>query len=611
VKMKRKLFRLRPEVVLIASVILVFGIYQAISIKWVCDDIFITFRYIQNWLNGLGLVYNAGERVEGYTHFLWLCIIALFQKTGISPVASSEWMGIFSYAVLLLIFLIISYRLKEEREFYFPFAAAILALHYDLRIWVTSGLETSFFTMLIALAFFVLCYLHTSESKRLLITGFLLTLALLTRPDAVIFYAITFLYIIVREISGTKQIRHIIHSVLTFILPLVLIYIPYLVWKIYYYGDIFPNTYYAKSGGTDYYSRGFFYIYTYFYFYLSSLFFLCGFVFLLLKLRKSQGTAFTRIRELFTSSKSAPVILALAFITGYGIFFIARVGGDFMYARFIIPIIPFFYFAAEASLRELFAKWKNLLPVIFALIILLLLVDESRRDIPYIEGTATGQKQIVLSGELKMGWNGIIDEHWFYTKTNQVTGLDIVHSAEQLGYGFRNYFDGKKVRVLIMGAQACLAYYAGFDYCIENFGLTDKYIAHLPLKERGRPGHERNAPNDYLVAQKIDFVLGSFPQEYSGFQYIEFKMPSRFYQGTIITYNKELMKHLLAKYPGQISFIDFEKYLDDYIKDIKSKPAGQVKMDYKKFNDYYFSRNNDPAREKYFIDILNKQQPDF
>lgn len=610
-KMKNKLFHLRPEVILIASVILLFAIYQAISIKWVCDDIFITFRYIQNWLNGLGLVYNAGERVEGYTHFLWLCLVAFFQKIGINPAASSEWMGIFSYAVLLFVFLIISYRIKEEKEFYFPFTAAILALHYDFRIWVTSGLETSFFTMLIALSFFVLFYMRITDSKRLLLAGFLLTLALLTRPDAILFYAITFLFIIIREISGAKQARQIVHSALIFILPAVLIYIPYLLWKIYYYGDIFPNTYYAKSGGVNYYSRGFFYLYTYFYFYLSSLFFLCGFILLLIKLKKAQGTAYSRIRELFASPKSAPIILALAFITGYGIFFIARVGGDFMYARFIIPIIPFFYFTAETSLRGLFAKWRNLLPVAFALIILLLLVDESRRDIPYIEGTETGKNRIVLSGELKMGWNGIIDEHWFYTKTNQVTGMDIVRSAEQLGNGFKNYFEGQNVRVLIMGAQACLAYYAGFDYCIENFGLTDSYIAHLPLKERGRPGHERSAPDNYLIAQKTDFVLGSFPQEYSDFQYIEFKMPNRYYQGTIITYNKDLLKHLIEKHPGEISFIDFEKYLDDYIKEIKSKPAEQVKLDYKKFNDYYFSRNNDPAREKYFIDILNKKPSDF
>ncbi|NIV75186.1 MAG: hypothetical protein GWN37_10200, partial [Gammaproteobacteria bacterium] len=38
---------------------------------WVADDVYITFRYCDNVLDGHGPVYNPGERSEGYTHFLW------------------------------------------------------------------------------------------------------------------------------------------------------------------------------------------------------------------------------------------------------------------------------------------------------------------------------------------------------------------------------------------------------------------------------------------------------------------------------------------------------------------------------------------------------------
>ena len=34
------------------------------------DDRFIGFRYSRNFARGNGLVYNVGERVEGYTSFL-------------------------------------------------------------------------------------------------------------------------------------------------------------------------------------------------------------------------------------------------------------------------------------------------------------------------------------------------------------------------------------------------------------------------------------------------------------------------------------------------------------------------------------------------------------
>jgi len=38
---------------------------------WLCDDAYISFRYVRNFVEGRGLVFNPGERVEGYTNFLW------------------------------------------------------------------------------------------------------------------------------------------------------------------------------------------------------------------------------------------------------------------------------------------------------------------------------------------------------------------------------------------------------------------------------------------------------------------------------------------------------------------------------------------------------------
>jgi hypothetical protein len=40
------------------------------------EDAFISFRYASNLIQGHGLVYNVGERVEGYTNFLWTLILA-------------------------------------------------------------------------------------------------------------------------------------------------------------------------------------------------------------------------------------------------------------------------------------------------------------------------------------------------------------------------------------------------------------------------------------------------------------------------------------------------------------------------------------------------------
>ena len=44
------------------------------------DDAFISFRYVRNLLDGHGLVFNPGERVEGYSNFLWVMVLAALGK---------------------------------------------------------------------------------------------------------------------------------------------------------------------------------------------------------------------------------------------------------------------------------------------------------------------------------------------------------------------------------------------------------------------------------------------------------------------------------------------------------------------------------------------------
>src|SRR3990172_13263565 len=44
---------------------------------YINDDAYITFRYSKNLASGNGPVYNVGEKVEGYTNFLWMLILAL------------------------------------------------------------------------------------------------------------------------------------------------------------------------------------------------------------------------------------------------------------------------------------------------------------------------------------------------------------------------------------------------------------------------------------------------------------------------------------------------------------------------------------------------------
>ena len=51
--------------------------------RWIQDDAYISFRYARNLVEGDGLVFNPGDRVEGYTNFLWTMVAAVPLATGV------------------------------------------------------------------------------------------------------------------------------------------------------------------------------------------------------------------------------------------------------------------------------------------------------------------------------------------------------------------------------------------------------------------------------------------------------------------------------------------------------------------------------------------------
>ena len=66
------------------------------SVAWfLTDDAFISFRYTRNLLEGHGLVFNPGERVEGYTNFLWILeLAAIWGLFGIRPEHAAPWLSV-------------------------------------------------------------------------------------------------------------------------------------------------------------------------------------------------------------------------------------------------------------------------------------------------------------------------------------------------------------------------------------------------------------------------------------------------------------------------------------------------------------------------------------
>ena len=64
-------------------------------VAWfLCDDAFISFRYVRNLLAGHGLVFNPGEYVEGYSNFLWVLeLAAVWGALGVPPEQAAPWLS--------------------------------------------------------------------------------------------------------------------------------------------------------------------------------------------------------------------------------------------------------------------------------------------------------------------------------------------------------------------------------------------------------------------------------------------------------------------------------------------------------------------------------------
>lgn len=66
---------------------------HALSFRFAIDDAYISFRYARNLLDGHGLVFNPGERVEGYSNLSWVLLAAAGMAAGLDPLLWARLLG--------------------------------------------------------------------------------------------------------------------------------------------------------------------------------------------------------------------------------------------------------------------------------------------------------------------------------------------------------------------------------------------------------------------------------------------------------------------------------------------------------------------------------------
>lgn len=342
----------RPGVAAVAAFVAIVTAAAAhiAYLRFVCDDAFISFRYAEHLAMGDGIVFNVGERVEGYTNFLWVLVCAGLIRLGLAPESGALWIGAAAaLATLAAGFAFLAFRGRTTAAVAF---GVMLAGSGSFAAWATGGLETALFAAFAFAAFVSLVSVveapdaETARPRGPLLwsAGFLL-LATLTRPEGLLLTGVAGVFLGVRALRRRLAGRDLVLWSIVWLVP----FAAYLAWRVVTFGRWLPNTFAVKAGGTSLLPTGLAYLSQY-----------AERQHLWLWLVPVAFVFIVRRRPGFSAAVWA---LGLGWIVPY-LAYVAVVGGDFMdMGRFVVPILPVAAFliagACEAAASALAARWQK------------------------------------------------------------------------------------------------------------------------------------------------------------------------------------------------------------------------------------------------------------
>jgi len=500
------------------------GFVEAVRRAWLCDDIFISLRTIQNLFQGHGLVFNAGERVEGYTHLLWVLLLSALHRLGFDLVGLVQVVGLVAFAALLATLLVRA----RQRGAAVPLAAVVVALHFDMQIWSSGGLETMAFTAVLLGGVLAAA---SGSPRRWDLAAALYALATLLRPEGALYSVAAAVFLLWR----TRSLR----PALRFGVLWLLLVVPSEVFRLAYYGDPLPNTFYAKSGGSANWQQGWWYLSLYFRIYAVLL---LGVVAMGVVWWKALRPA---PREHGAARDSDAALLASVTVL-CNLVYVTRLGGDFMFARFFIPVTPLLLVVIEDAV--VWARRRSLQLVAVGI----LSVGVVLARVPH------GQ---LLPGRERV--HGIVNEYNYYPE-------DYLNVLRHQGSVLGRALQGTAAGVGLLSGQDGMAYFGNLLYALEPHGLTDRELARKPITERGRPGHERTASLEDLLLRRVQFRM-----RYGFTVGLQMENQIRFddLYGEIVYYDRDIMQQLQGR-PG-INFLDYPEFLRQQLSRLEG-PNGRL-----------------------------------
>lgn len=424
----------------------------------VFDDAFISYRYAQNLVAGRGLVYNPGERVEGFTNLLWTLLNALPLWMGADPLSFSRALGALCLAVAVCVVLWASARCGPRHAWSAALLAPLLTLPFGMAAMATTGLETPLVGAVAAVLPLLYFGPGAGSRRRDVLASTVGLAGILTRLDAGLLPGTALLVDLARAWPTRSAWRQQLGTFAARHLPWMAGTVFSAALRYGYYGDLLPNTYYAKAGDVAHWEVGGTY---------------------LLAFARNSPWAVLLLLGLLASARAwweTPhrwlVVHALA---AFGLFslYAAKVGGDFMYYRFMFELLPALVVAAAVVLAALApAHPRATLSVTSAALALAFAP-------PHLEHRFAMQSMEEMDGYYRLG-------ELVAPRLNEVLPRETVLSTTLAG---------------------TLAYFSDRTV-VDEWGLNDAFVAHLPRRDITYRGHVKRAPLSYLQERRVNLVLG-------------------------------------------------------------------------------------------------------
>ena len=441
--------RSRLDTVLLAILVAAL-VLLALKCAWACDDAYITFRVVDNLVEGHGPRWNVAERVQAYTNPLWMLLVSIPYAVTREPYYTATALSLALTAATGLLL-----ALRATRDVAgAALALCVLAGSKAFVDFSTSGLENPLlhFALLGALA---TAFSEQPDRRRSVKLALWTSAVALTRLDALALLA----PVLIAHLWTERSRRASVGCALG-LLPLV-------AWELFsllYYGSLIPNSAISKlSSGLP-----------------ASELATQGVTYLADSLALDPLTLCAiaaAVAVAVWKRQTAQLAVALGILLHLG--YVARVGGDFMSGRFLsAPLLASAWILATARLDVRIAGSLALTALALAS---LSPRSPLRAPIDYAQGRRSAEF---------IAPTGIADErgYWhsvagMFGSNRSLEGKLHVTKGHPLASSLRE--NGPKVS--IAEGIGYLGYWSGPEiFLVDPMGLSDALLARLPIYVDGQ-----------------------------------------------------------------------------------------------------------------------------